>query len=168
MQPCDTLYTQWKTSTQTLSLHNSTRENVLEILQLKSLSFVSCIHLGGPSTYFFETCLNFQATLLRNEALSSCVVHFSVQHELYPVVQLWPWVKTSTTFLPAGCARSARLAGPKIVLRFPHRLVYIYIFICASTLITCTIITSCTLLPCDLAWVDFGNLDASTDALGSY
>ena len=42
----------------------------------------------------------------------------------------------------------ARPAGPKITLRFPRLLVYI--FICASVLVTCAIITSRTLLPCDL------------------
>ena len=57
-------------------------------------------------------------------------------------------------FLPAGHAR-ARPAGPKITLLFPRLLV------CASALITCAIITSHTLLPCDLtlALVDFSNLD---------
>ena len=57
-------------------------------------------------------------------------------------------------YLPAGRARSARQAGPKITLPFPH----LYIS-CASALITCAIITSRTLLPCDLTSVDFGNLD---------
>ena len=56
-------------------------------------------------------------------------------------------------FLPAGRTRSARPAGPKITLRFLRLLV------CASALITYAIITSRTLLPCDLALVDFGNLD---------
>ena len=60
-------------------------------------------------------------------------------------------------FLPAGHARSARPASPKITLRFPH--LYIYIYVCASALITCAIITSRTLLPCDLTLVDFSNLD---------
>jgi len=61
--------------------------------------------------------------------------------------------------LPPGCMRSARLAGSKITLRFPHLFVSIFVLctICMSTLITCTIITSHTLLPCDLALVDFGN-----------
>ena len=40
--------------------------------------------------------------------------------------------------------QSARPAGPKITLLFPH------LYICASALITCAIITSRTLLPCDL------------------
>ena len=62
-------------------------------------------------------------------------------------------------FLPAGRAQSAQPAGPKITVRFPRLLVYIYIYICASALITCAIITSCTLLPCNLARVDFDNLD---------
>jgi len=35
-----------------------------------------------------------------------------------------------------------------------------YIYICASALITCAIITSRTLLPCDLTLVDFRNLDS--------
>jgi len=53
-------------------------------------------------------------------------------------------------FLSAGHALPA---GPKITSCFPH--LSVYIFICASTLITCAIITSRTLLPCDLASVDF-------------
>jgi len=39
------------------------------------------------------------------------------------------------------------LVGPKITLWFPRLLIYI---LCASALITCTIITSRILLPCDL------------------
>lgn len=53
---CHSVYTvkeNVKTSTQTLLLHNSTTENVLEIMQLGSLSFVSFI-LGGPNTIFFS------------------------------------------------------------------------------------------------------------------
>lgn len=53
---CHSVYTvkdSVKTSTQTLLLRNSTTENVLEIMHLRSLSFVSCIHLGGPNTFFF-------------------------------------------------------------------------------------------------------------------
>ena len=47
---------------------------------------------------------------------------------------------------------------PKITLRFPH--LYISSYICASTLITCAIITLHRLLPCDLTLiVDFANLD---------
>jgi len=56
-------------------------------------------------------------------------------------------------FLPAGRVPSARPAGPKITFLFPRLLV------CASALITCAIITSRTLLPCDITLVDFGNLD---------
>jgi len=33
----------------------------------------------------------------------------------------------SLSFLPAGRARSARPAGPKITLRFPRLLVYIFV-----------------------------------------
>ena len=47
-------------------------------------------------------------------------------------------------FLPAGRTQSARPARPKITLLFPR------LYICASALITCAIITSRTLLPCDL------------------
>ena len=46
--------------------------------------------------------------------------------------------------LPAGRAQSSRSAGPKITLRFPH------LYLCASALITYAIITSRTLLLCDL------------------
>jgi len=52
--------------------------------------------------------------------------------------------------------RSAQPAGPKITLSFPC--LYIYIFICTSALTMCAIITWGTLLPCDLALVDFDNL----------
>ena len=48
--------------------------------------------------------------------------------------------------LPAGRALRARPAGPKITLPFPR------LYICASALITCAIITSHTLLPCDLTY----------------
>jgi len=43
-------------------------------------------------------------------------------------------------------------AGPKITSRFPRLLVYIYIYLCVRTyhVITCAIITSRILLPCDL------------------
>ena len=61
-----------------------------------------------------------------------------------------PILTTKKQFLPAGRARPA---GPKITLLFPR------LYICASALITCTIITSHTLLPCDLTLVDFGNVD---------
>ena len=62
--------------------------------------------------------------------------------------------KCLSPFLPAGCTLRVRPAGPNITLRFPRLLVYI--FICASVLIMCAIITSRTLLPCDLTFVDFG------------
>jgi len=62
--------------------------------------------------------------------------------------------KVQLQFLPAGRTRSARPAGQKIILPFPH----LYIYICASALITCAIITSHTLLPCDFTLVGFGNL----------
>ena len=52
--------------------------------------------------------------------------------------------------------QSARPAGPKITSCFPRLLVYI--FICASALITCAIVMSRTLLPCDLASVEFRRL----------
>jgi len=52
--------------------------------------------------------------------------------------------------LPAGRVRNARPAGPKITLLFSRLLV------CASALITCAIITSRKLLPCDLTSVYFG------------
>ena len=55
--------------------------------------------------------------------------------------------------LPASRAQSARPTGLKITLLFPG------LYICASAIITCAIITSHTLLPCDLTLVDFGNLD---------
>jgi len=58
-------------------------------------------------------------------------------------------------FLPAGHARTARPAAPMITLPFPR------LFICASALITCAKNTSCTLLPCNLTLVDFGNIDSS-------
>ena len=54
-------------------------------------------------------------------------------------------------FLPAGHARSARPAGPKITFHF----LVLCMYLCASALTTCTIITSHTLLPCDLTLVDF-------------
>jgi len=75
---------------------------------------------------------------------------------------------------PASCTRPA---GKKLQLYaqgysfdcFAFSVsVGIYIYICASALITCKIITLCTLLPCNLAWVDFSNLDALTDASCSY
>jgi len=49
-----------------------------------------------------------------------------------------------TQLLPAGRALCMRPAGPNITLHFLRLLVYIYIYIyiCASTLITCTIVTS--------------------------
>ena len=50
----------------------------------------------------------------------------------------------SVPLLPAGCVQSVRPAGPKIALPF------LRLYICASALITCAIITSRTLLPCDL------------------
>ena len=59
----------------------------------------------------------------------------------------------SQYFLPAGRAQSAWPAGPKITLPF------LRLYVCASALITCAIITSRTLLPCNLTLVDFGNLD---------
>ena len=52
--------------------------------------------------------------------------------------------------------RMASWSAPKITLRFPC---LIFIYVCVSTLFTCTIITSRTLLPCNLTLVDFGNLD---------
>ena len=64
----------------------------------------------------------------------------------------------STYVLPASCMLCVRQAVPKITLRFPH--LYISSYICASTLITCAIITLHRLLPCDLTLiVDFANLD---------
>jgi len=47
--------------------------------------------------------------------------------------------------------QSVRPAGPKITLPFPR------LYICASALIRCAIITLRTLLPCDLTLVDLGN-----------
>ena len=47
-------------------------------------------------------------------------------------------------------------AGPNIFRVY----LYIYIYICASALTMCAMITSRTLLPCNLALVDFGNLDS--------
>jgi len=44
--------------------------------------------------------------------------------------------------LPAGHAQSVRLAGPTIALCCSCLL--IFLFVCASTLITCAIVTSCT------------------------
>ena len=41
-----------------------------------------------------------------------------------------------------------------------HVCMYIYVYVCASALITCAIIISCTLLPCDLTLVEFCNLDS--------
>jgi len=52
----------------------------------------------------------------------------------FPVKALWTW---PYPFLPVGRVRNARPAGHKITLRFPH--LYIYIYVCASTLITCAI-----------------------------
>ena len=46
--------------------------------------------------------------------------------------------------------RNTQPTGPKITLPFPH------LYMCASALITCEIITSRTLLPCDLTLVSFG------------
>ena len=57
-------------------------------------------------------------------------------------------VTVNVGFLPAGRTLRARPAGPKITLLFPR------LYICASALITCAIITSRTLLPCDLTLVD--------------
>ena len=53
-------------------------------------------------------------------------------------------------------AQSARPAGAKITSCF--LCLSVYIFICASALITCAMITSRTFLPCDLASVDFRRL----------
>ena len=53
-------------------------------------------------------------------------------------------------------------AARKVRGRLVLRLLYCFrvcIYMCASALITCTIITSRTLLPCDLTLVNFGNLD---------
>jgi len=59
-------------------------------------------------------------------------------------------------FLPAGRARSrlvlTLLWGFRVCI---YIYIYIYIYVCAATLITCAIITSRTLLPCDLTLVDF-------------
>ena len=49
-------------------------------------------------------------------------------------------------FLPAGHVLRTQPAGPKITLHFPC----LYLCNCASALITCAIIMSRTLLPCDL------------------
>ena len=54
--------------------------------------------------------------------------------------------------LAASRMRSTRLAGLKIALCFPCLLVCL--FVCISALITCAIITSHTLLPCDFTLVD--------------
>jgi len=56
--------------------------------------------------------------------------------------------------LPAGHAQSARPAGPKITLPFPH----LYIYMCVRTYhVRNNYVT--WLLPCDLTLVGFGNLD---------
>jgi len=55
---------------------------------------------------------------------------------------------------------AARKARGRLVLRLLCRFcicISVYLCICASALITCAIITSHTLLPCDLTLVDFGN-----------
>ena len=52
----------------------------------------------------------------------------------------------------AACRKHAA-AGPKMFS------VSVCIYLCVSALIARAIITSRTLLPCDLTWVDFGNLD---------
>jgi len=54
--------------------------------------------------------------------------------------------------------RASRAAG--LVLRLLCRFrvcISVYLYICASALITCAIIRSRTLLPCDLTLVDLGN-----------
>jgi len=51
-------------------------------------------------------------------------------------------------FLPAGSVLCVWPAGPKITLGFSH----LYIYICASALIMCAIITSGTLLLCDIIY----------------
>ena len=67
-----------------------------------------------------------------------------------------------TQFLAACNVRSAWPAGPKIYFAFSAS-VSIYIYLCASALIMCTIITSHTLLPwCHatlLELIDFNSLD---------
>ena len=45
-----------------------------------------------------------------------------------------------------------QLAGPKIVLHFPHP--FVCILVCASPLLTYPIITSRTSLPCNVTLVD--------------
>ena len=74
-------------------------------------------------------------------------IHYSSMH-----------ISQLSCMLTVNTARSAQPAGPKISSSFPR--LFVSMYICASALITCTIITSCTLLPCDLAIVDFSNLDS--------
>ena len=101
-------------------------------------------HIPGPSGQLSLLCpivVHNKSFELLHEHFYLWVYHFCI---LSIMSIIW-------ALLPAGRARSARPAGPKIALLFPC------LYICASALITCAIITSRTLLPCDLTLV--GNLD---------
>ena len=63
----------------------------------------------------------------------------------------WNAFKTQLPFFTAGHVQSVWSPGPKLPFRFLHLL-----FVCASALITCTIITLHTLLPC--MWLYFSQL----------
>ena len=61
--------------------------------------------------------------------------------------------------LPASRAWSVQPAGPKIALRFCVCLLVCWSvgqLVCVSPLITCAMIISCTLLPCDFTLVNYG------------
>ena len=70
-----------------------------------------------------------------------------------------PCESTPGIFLPASRIGQLVLGFLCIFRVCWYIYIYIYIYICASALITCAIIMSRTLLPCDLTSVDFGNLD---------
>ena len=62
----------------------------------------------------------------------------------YNTYILWGFPKDTSkvVFTNWLCTSLVAVAGPKITLQFPH--LFVYIFICASALISCTITTSCT------------------------
>ena len=96
-------------------------------------------------------CLTWFRLAVASAFTCSATGELQIEQRLYNLRGLSIYIKIH--LLPAGRALCAWPAGPKITLLFPRLLV------CASALITCAIITSRTLLPCDLTLVDFGNLD---------
>ena len=87
-------------------------------------------------------CLTWFRLAVASAFTCSATGELQIEQRLYNLRGLSIYIKIH--LLPAGRALCAWPAGPKITLLFPRLLV------CASTLITCAIITSRKLLPCDL------------------